>query len=128
MDWQFGDVFLAMLVFFCWVLWFWMLFAVFGDLFRRRDIGGGAKTGWTVFVLVVPFLGTFIYLISQGHGMTERKVAQMKAAQAETDAYIRATAGDGGPATQIESAKRLLDSGAITQAEYEQMKTKALAG
>ena len=63
MDWQFGDVFLAMLVFFCWVLWFWMLFAVFGDLFRRRDIGGGAKTGWTIFVLVVPFLGTFIYLI-----------------------------------------------------------------
>ncbi len=128
MDWQFGDVFLAMLVFFAWVLWFWLLFAVFGDLFRRHDIGAGAKTGWIIFVIVVPFLGSFIYLITQGHGMAERRAAEMQAAQAQTEAYIRSTAGTGGPAAEIQTAKQLLDSGAISQAEFDQMKAKALAG
>ena len=127
MDWQFGDVFLAMCVFFAWVLWFWLLFAVFGDLFRRHDIGGGAKTGWIVFVIVLPFLGCFIYLISQGHGMTERKVAEVQASQAQFDAQVRAAAGGGGPAAEIEKAKQLLDSGAISQAEFDAMKAKALA-
>ena len=127
MDWQFGEVFLAMCVFFAWVLWFWLLFTVFGDLFRRHDIGGGAKTGWIVFVIVLPFLGCFIYLITQGHGMTERRVAEIKASQAQFDAQVRAAAGAGGPAAEIEKAKQLLDSGAITQSEFDAMKAKALA-
>lgn len=127
MDWQFGEVFLAMCVFFAWVLWFWLLFAVFGDLFRRHDIGGGAKTGWIVFVIVLPFVGAFIYLISQGHGMAERRAAEIQAAQAQTDAYIRETAGSDGPAAEIDKAKRLLDSGAITQDEFDAMKAKVLA-
>ena len=127
MDWQFGDVFLAMCVFFAWVLWFWLLFAVFGDLFRRHDIGGGAKTGWIVFVIVLPFLGCFIYLISQGHGMSERRVAEVQASQAQFDAQVRAAAGGGGAAAAIEKAKQLLDSGAISQAEFDAMKAKALA-
>ncbi len=127
MDWQFGEVFLAMCVFFAWVLWFWLLFAVFGDLFRRHDIGGGAKTGWIIFVIVLPFVGAFIYLISQGHGMGERRAAEIQAARAQTDAYIRSAAGSGGPAAQIETAKQLLDSGAINQAEFDAMKAKALA-
>jgi len=127
MDWQFGDVFLAMCVFFAWVLWFWLLFAVFGDLFRRHDIGGGAKTGWIVFVIVLPFLGCFIYLISQGHGMSERRVAEVQASQAQFDAQVRAAAGGGGAAAEIEKAKQLLDSGAISQAEFDAMKAKALA-
>ena len=127
MDWQFGEVFLAMCVFFAWVLWFWLLFTVFGDLFRRHDIGGGAKTGWIVFVIVLPFLGCFIYLITQGHGMTERRVAEIKASQAQFDAQVRAAAGAGGPAAEIEKAKQLLDSGAITQDEFDAMKAKALA-
>ena len=127
MDWQFGEVFLAMCVFFAWVLWFWLLFAVFGDLFRRHDIGGGAKTGWIVFVIVLPFLGCFVYLISQGQGMTERRAAEVQASQAQFQAEVRAAAGSGGTAAEIEKAKQLLDSGAISQSEFEAMKAKALA-
>ena len=127
MDWQFGDVFLAMAVFFAWVLWFWLLFTVFGDLFQRRDLGGGAKTGWVVFVIVLPFLGGFIYLITQGHGMAERSAAEAQASQAQFDAQVRAAAGAGGPAAEIEKAKQLLDSGAISQAEFEDIKARALA-
>ena len=73
MDWSFLDVFWAICIFFAWVFWFWLLVTVFSDLFRRRDVGGGAKVLWTVFVIVLPFLGTFIYLISQGTGMAERR-------------------------------------------------------
>ena len=128
MDWSFGDVFLAMCVFFVWVLWFWLLITVFSDLFRRRDIGGGAKTGWIVFVIVLPFLGCFIYLLTQGHGMTDRKMAEVQATQAQFDAQVRAAAGSGGPATEIEKAKGLLDSGAISQEEFDAIKAHALSG
>ncbi len=127
MDWQFGDVFLAMCVFFVWVLWFWLLVTVFSDLFRRRDIGGGAKTGWVLFVIVLPFLGCFIYLITQGHEMAERKMAEVQATQAQFDSQVRAAAGAGGPATEIEKAKGLLDSGAISQEEFDAIKSRALA-
>ncbi len=126
MDWSFGDVFLAMCVFFVWVLWFWLLITVFSDLFRRHDIGGGAKTGWIVFVIVLPFLGCFIYLLTQGHGMTERRMAEVQAAQAQFDTQVRAAAGSGGPATEIEKAKGLLDSGAISQEEFDAIKAHAL--
>ena len=127
MDWQFGDVFFAMCIFFAWVLWFWLLFSVFGDLFRRHDIGGGAKTGWIVFVIVLPFLGCFIYLISQGHGMAERRMAEVQAAQAQFDTQVKAAAGAGGPAAEIEKGKQLLDSGAISQDEFDAIKSRALA-
>jgi hypothetical protein len=127
MDWQFLDVFWAICIFFAWVFFFWLLITVFSDLFRRHDIGGGTKTLWVLFVIFLPFLGVFVYLITQGHHMGERAVAQAEAAQAQTDAYIRSTAGSGGPAAEIEKAKQLLDSGAITQAEYDSMKAKALA-
>lgn len=126
MDWSFGDVFLAMCVFFVWVLWFWLLITVFSDLFRRHDIGGGAKTGWIIFVIVLPFLGCFIYLLTQGHGMTERRMAEVQAAQAQFDTQVRAAAGSGGPATEIEKAKGLLDSGAISQEEFDAIKAHAL--
>lgn len=128
MDWSFGDVFLAMLVFFVWVLWFWLLITVFSDLFRRHDIGGGAKTGWIVFVIVLPLLGCFVYLLTQGHGMTERRMAEVQAAQAQFDTQVRAAAGSGGPATEIEKAKGLLDSGAISQEEFDAIKAHALSG
>ena len=127
MDWSFLDVFWAMCVFFAWILWFWLLFTVFGDLFRRRDISAGVKTGWIVFVLVVPFLGSFVYLIAQGHGMAARSAAEAQASKAEFDAYVRSAAGAGGPAAEIEKAKQLLDSGAISQAEFDAIKAKALA-
>jgi hypothetical protein len=124
---SFLEVFWEICIFFAWVFWFWLLFTVFGDLFRRHDIGTGAKVGWIVFVIVLPFVGAFIYLVSQGHGMAERRAAEVRAAQAQTDAYIRETAGGGSPAAEIDKAKQLLDSGAITQDEFDAMKAKALA-
>lgn len=127
MDWQFGDVFWAMCIFFAWILWFWLLITVFGDVFRRHDIGGAAKTGWVVFVIILPFLGCFIYLITQGHGMTERRGAEIKAAQAQFDDQVRAAAGSAGPATEIEKAKGLLDTGAISQEEFDAIKSRALS-
>ena len=123
----FGQVMWTMFVFFAWVLFFWLLFIVFGDLFRRHDIGGWAKAGWTIFVIVLPFLGIFVYLIAEGKGMGEPNVRQAEAAQADMDAYVRSVAGSGSPTDQIAQAKQLLDSGTITQAEFDQIKARALA-
>jgi hypothetical protein len=117
----------TMFVFFAWILFFWLLFTVFGDLFRRHDISGWGKAAWTFFVIVLPFLGIFIYLIVEGKGMGERSMAQTEAAQAAMDARVRSVTGSGGGAEQIAKAKELLDSGAITQPEYDQLKAKALA-
>jgi hypothetical protein len=117
----------TMLVFFCWILWFWLLFVVFADIFRRHDLSGWGKTGWIIFVVILPFLGVFIYLITQNEGMTKRNLERANAQQAQMDDYVRQTAGGGGAAGEIEKAKGLLDSGAITQAEYDSIKQKALA-
>ena len=127
MDWSFLDVFWAICIFFAWVFFFYLLILVFSDLFRRHDIGGGTKTLWVLFVLFLPFLGVFVYLITQGRHMAERGQADAQAAQADFDSYVRSAAGSGGSAAEIEKAKQLLDSGAITQAEFETMKAKALA-
>ena len=123
----FGQVMWTMFVFFAWVLFFWLLFVVFGDLFRRHDISGWGKAGWTIFVIVLPFLGIFVYLIAEGKGMGERNVRQAQAAQADMDAYVRSVAGSGSPSDQIAQAKQLLDTGTITQAEFDQIKARALA-
>jgi len=120
--WTFGSVMWAMFVFFAWILFFWLLFTVFGDLFRRRDIGGWGKAGWTLFVIVLPFLGIFVYLIAEGKNMGERSAS---AAQAELGGYVQAAST--GSADQIAKAKELLDSGAITPAEFDQLKARALA-
>jgi len=125
-DYPFLDVMWTMLVFFCWIIWFWLLIQVFGDVFRRHDIGGGMKTLWIIFVIVLPFLGVFIYLISQNHGMQERNLRQVQQAQAQFDDHVRSVAGSGGAAAEIEKAKGLLDTGAITQAEFDAIKAKAL--
>jgi ABC-type Fe3+ transport system permease subunit len=100
---------------------------VFSDLFRRHDTSGFTKVLWIVFVIVVPFLGVFIYLIVNNHGMSERAMTQAKAQQAQMDDYVRNVAGSGGAAAEIEKAKGLLDSGAITQSEFDAIKAKALA-
>ncbi len=126
-DYPFLDVLWTMLIFFLWVTWFWLLITVFADVFRRRDIGGGAKTLWLIFVIVLPFLGVFIYLMSQHDKMAERNIERAQAQQAQFDSYVRETAGSGGAAAEIEKAKGLLDSGAITQAEFDAIKQKALA-
>ena len=126
-DYPFLDVLWTMFVIFAWVIWFWLLITVFGDIFRRHDIGGGKKTIWIIFVIVLPFLGVFIYLISQSTEMAERNEKQMRAQQAQMDDYVKSVAGSGGAAGEIEKAKQLLDSGAISQAEYDAIKAKALS-
>ena len=123
----FGDVMWSMFVFFAWILFFWMLFVVFGDLFSRHDVSGWAKAGWTLFVIILPFLGIFVYLIAEGKGMGERAQARAQAQQSQMDDYVRSVASSGSSTDEIAKGKELLDSGAITQAEYDQLKAKALA-
>lgn len=124
----FGQAMWTMFIFFTWILFFWLLFTVFGDLFRRTDIGGWGKAGWTIFVICVPFLGILIYLIANGHGMADRSMKQAQDAQAQMDAQVRSAAGSsGGGVDQIAKAKELLDSGVLTQAEFDAIKAKALA-
>jgi hypothetical protein len=125
-DYPFLDVFWTMILFFFWVAWIWMLIMVFSDIFRR-DISGWSKAAWCLFVLILPFLGVFIYLIANGSGLTERRVRDVQASQANFDEHIRTVAADGGSAGEIERAKQLLDSGAINQTEFDQLKAKALA-
>ena len=125
-DFTFASFLWDVLVIFAFVIWFWLLIVVFGDIFRRRDISGWGKAGWTILVIIAPYLGVFIYLIAEHDGMAERNTQQLQAQQAVTDQYIRSVSGSGGPASEIETAKNLLDSGAITQAEYDSIKAKAL--
>jgi Short C-terminal domain/Phospholipase_D-nuclease N-terminal len=123
----FGQVMWTMFVFFMWVLFFWLLFTVFGDLFRRHDISGWGKAGWTFFVIVLPFLGIFIYLIAEGRGMGERSAKHAQAAQVQMDTDVKSVAGSADATSQISRGKELLDNGTITQAEFDQLKAKALA-
>lgn len=120
--------------FLVWVFWFyvivsciWIFITVFIDVFRDKSLSGWAKALWVLFLVFVPFLAAFIYLIARGRGMAERNAAQAQAVNAQQAEYIRSVAGGGqSAAAEIESAKRLLDSGAITAAEYEALKSKAL--
>jgi hypothetical protein len=126
-SYPFLDVMWTMLVFFMWIIWFWLLITVFADIFRRHDLSGFAKVAWLVFVIVLPFLGVFIYLIAESKGMAERNLAAQQKATAQTDEYIRSVASTGDSTAQIAQAKQLLDSGAITATEYDALKAKALA-
>jgi hypothetical protein len=126
-SYPFLDVFWTMLIFFLWLAWFIILFRVIGDIFRRHDIGGGGKVLWLIFVIILPFLGVFIYLIAESKGMTERSIERAQASQQQFDDYVRTTASSGGAAAEIGQAKQLLDTGAITQAEFDAIRAKALA-
>ncbi|HET6683168.1 MAG TPA: SHOCT domain-containing protein [Gaiella sp.] len=128
-DYPFLDLMWTMVVFFLWILWIWLLFTVFADVFRRHDLSGWGKAGWLVFTILLPFLGVFVYLITQNVGMTERNLDRARSQRAQFDDYVRETAGggEGGAAAEIERAKSLLDSGAITQTEFDTIKQKALA-
>jgi hypothetical protein len=123
---SFFEVLWTVVVFFCWVIWFWIVITIFADLFRRHDIGGWHKAAWVIFIILVPFLGTLVYLIAQHQGMAERNVKQMQAQQQQLDQYVKQTAG-GGSAQEIAHAKELLDAGTITQEEFDKLKAKALA-
>ena len=124
-----GSFLLALFEFFLFFAWFMCLFWVLGDIFRSKDLGGGGKTLWVIFVIVIPWLGLLVYLIARGHGMQERQLEQAREVQTAQAAYIKSVAGlsSGDVASQISNAKGLLDSGAITQEEFDQLKAKALA-
>ena len=118
----------SMLIFFAFVIWIWIAITVLIDLFRRHDVGGWAKALWVIFIIIAPFLGVLIYLIAYHQGMAERRNKEVQQAQGQFDEYVRQTAGSGGAASEIEKAKGLLDSGTITQAEFDHIKTQALGG
>jgi hypothetical protein len=127
-DINFGDVFWSMVAFFFFVIILWMIFGIIGDIFRSRDLSGGAKALWCIFIIVLPWLAIFIYLIARGHGMSERATRANQPVRAETDASIRAPGGSNGATGEITDAKALLDSGAIDQDEFNRIKASALAG
>jgi Phospholipase_D-nuclease N-terminal/Short C-terminal domain len=124
-DYPFLDVVWTMLVFFAWVIWFWLLITCFADLFRRHDASGGKKVLWVIFMIIAPFVGVLVYLLANNQGMADRNIERAQAQKQQFDDYVRQTAGGG--AAEIEKAKSLLDSGAISQAEYEDLKKQALA-
>jgi putative oligomerization/nucleic acid binding protein/phospholipase D-like protein len=123
------EVLWSFFLIFIWVAWFWLLVSIGVDIFRRDDISGGMKALWLVFIIFLPFLGVLIYLVTQSQSMAERSAQHANRQRQAMDDYIRATAtgGGGGAGTEIEKAKALLDNGAITQAEFDTIKAKALA-
>jgi hypothetical protein len=123
-----GSFLLALFEFFLFFAWFMCLFWIFGDIFRSKDLGGGGKTFWVLFVILIPWLGILVYLIARGKGMHERQLEQAKDIQRAQSEYIKsvATSSSTSATDQIVSAKGLLDSGTITQAEFDQIKAKAL--
>jgi len=127
-NYPFLEVFWTILIFFAFIVWLWILFTVFTDIFRRHDTSGFVKVLWIIFIIIIPYFGSFIYLIVEHKGMTERAIKAQESAQSQVDEYVKSVAGSSDPADQIAKAKQLLDSGAITQAEFDQIKQKALAG
>ncbi|HEX9336488.1 MAG TPA: SHOCT domain-containing protein [Pseudonocardiaceae bacterium] len=128
-NYPFLDLMWTLLVFFGWVIWFWLLIVIFGDLFHRGDVSGWGKAGWTVLLILLPFIGVLIYLVAQGHDMGERRRTKQEAAHDQFDDYVRSVAAtERGATDQISAAKRLLDSGAIDDDEFQELKRKALTG
>lgn len=135
-DYPLLNAFWTMIIFFAWVIWFWMLIVIFGDLFRRTDVSGWGKAGWFVLILFLPYVGVLIYLIAQGKHMAERRQREVVESKAQFDDYVRqvatssggsATSANGSAAEQIRQGKQLLDSGAITNEEFDALKRKTLA-
>ena len=126
-DYPFLNVLWSMIIFFVWVAWIWMMVLILSDVFRRHDLSGWGKAGWTAFLIILPFLGALIYLIAQGDGMARRRAEDIQGQRAQMDDYVRSVAGSGGAAAEIDKAKQLLDTGAINQTEFEALKAKALA-
>ena len=125
-----GSFLLAMFEFFIFCAWFMCLFWLFGDLFRSKDLGGFAKTMWVLFLIVLPIVGMLVYLIARGSGMNERALASAEDLRKRQEEYIRSVAAPAdtprSPIEEIASAKSLLDSGAISQADFERLKAGAL--
>lgn len=123
---SFWDVVWFICISFAFMAYLMVLFSIIGDLFRDRDLGGFAKAAWMVALIFLPFLSALIYLIARGGGMAERQAESVERMRKQQDAYIREVAGNATPADQIAQAKAMLDSGTITEAEYQSLKAKAL--
>ena len=123
------DAFLTMLYFFLFIIWIWLLITVFIDIFRSRDMGGMAKALWVIFVIILPFLGVFVYLLARGGKMHERAAAEAAQQQQAFDSYVRQAAGTEGAdtASQLSKLADLKSQGVITDAEFEAQKAKVLA-
>ncbi len=121
------EIFWTILVFFAFVVWLMILFTVLSDIFRRHDTTGATKVLWIILIIVLPYLGTFVYLITQHNGMTERAQQQQKAAQTQFDEYVQSVAAKTDPTEKIAKAHELLERGALNQAEFDQIKRQALA-
>jgi hypothetical protein len=126
-DYPVLGVFWSMLVFFLWVAWLLALFHVFGDIFRSRDLSGIAKAAWSIFVLVLPFLGVFAYLLVRGGDMARNAAADAQARESAFQSYVKEAAGTTGTADQLAQLAALRNSGDISAAEYEAGKAKVLA-
>ena len=126
-DYPFLDVVWTIVIFFAWVAYIWMLVVILTDVFSRKDTSGWGKAGWAVFMIVLPFLGVLTYLILQHDGMADRQAERAQAQKQQVDDYVKSVAGGNGAAGEIEKAKKLLDSGAIDQSEFNTLKQKALA-
>jgi hypothetical protein len=122
------DLFWSMFLFFLFVAWIWLLIMVLADVFRSRDLSGGAKALWTLFIIFIPFLGVFIYLLVRGSEMAERAEQLAIERDRTTREYIKSTAGSGAStADEIDKLARLRDSGMLTEAEFQAQKAKLLA-
>ena len=125
-DWGVGQVFLSMIWFMLFFIWIWLLIMVFSDIFRSHDLGGGAKALWVIFVILLPYLGVFVYLIARGHKMHEHAVEAAQAQDAAMRAYVQQASGTGGAAGELERLAALKANGSITDAEFQQMKAKVV--
>jgi ABC-type Fe3+ transport system permease subunit len=127
-DFGSGQVFLSILYFFLFFIWIWLLIVVFGDIFRSRDLGGWAKAFWVIFVIVLPYLGVFVYLIARGHKMGEHAAEDAKAVDDAQRAYIRSAAGSGSsPADELTRLADLRNQGVISEEEFQRLKAKVVA-
>jgi ABC-type multidrug transport system fused ATPase/permease subunit len=128
-DWQVGEVFLSFLWFFLFFICIWLLITVFADIFRDHEMSGWAKAAWVIFVIIVPYLGVFVYLIARGGGMAKRAMKQQQQSQQQFDSYVQSVAGSGSGGSTADELARLADlksKGVISDAEFEQLKAKAI--
>jgi predicted PurR-regulated permease PerM len=128
-DYPILGVFWTMLWIFLWIIWIFILFRVIFDIFRSHDMGGWAKALWLIFVIILPFLGVFVYLIARGRSMSERDQQRAQQAQDQFNTYVRqAAASSPSSADQLTKLADLKAQGVITDAEFEQQKAKILSG
>jgi hypothetical protein len=119
-----GQVFWSMLWFFMFFLWIWLLITIFGDIFRSHDLGGWGKAAWSIFVIVTPYLGVFVYLIARGKGMGERQLEEMRRRDEMFRGYVKEAAGTGSEVDQLAQLATLRADGVIDEQEFQAMKAK----